>query len=573
MRCKSVHGTQCDRRNLPERYSNPIDIILVDVLHECLVQKTTASRYFALSYVWGGAVTVTTTTQNLSVLQQVGSLGDMKTLPPTVADAIVLTRKMGEQYLWVDCLSIIQDSPTKHQDIKNMDVIFSQAELTIVTTCGDDATAALAGVRPNTRRRRTMSKQHGNCLLTLYLPTSKYGALNCTTYDSRGWTFQEVLLSKRILLVSPQQLVFYCSRSRRSESIPMERPYSNDFGWGEINLFPKSNNVSCDMAMLASYSTVVKEYSGKCLSFQSDIENAFAGLASIFEGWYEGSPVVHGYILACFAWSMMWMFDPGSHRKRSLSEVELGRKRSGFPTWSWVAWHAIVTSLGQRNLAMMLPVLSRVRNVEITLFNEQEHSCSWDIVDTTSTDHHAKSSCQRIHIELNPKGQSVSSVPLSLLAFDAEYTCWHYYFAEPSSLYVGSLKLELPGITRFCGILSAPPNLEFINAALDRSANAGESGKEWRLVRLYQFQLNPWTGVIDGIQFMLQTIQDESDSSLSAEAFREAFEKSELLFVLLVRRQGAFWERMGSGIMMEEYWPSIDGPESFRSYQDRIVLI
>jgi hypothetical protein len=53
--------------------------------------KTTASRYFALSYVWGGLITTTTTNQNFSVLQQAGSLGDTAIFPETVSDAMLLT--------------------------------------------------------------------------------------------------------------------------------------------------------------------------------------------------------------------------------------------------------------------------------------------------------------------------------------------------------------------------------------------------------------------------------------------------------------------------------------------------
>jgi hypothetical protein len=76
--------------------------------------------------------------------------------------------------------------------------------------------------------------------MSLYLPTSKYCLLWHTAYVSRGWTFQELLLSKRVLFVSQQQIVFHCTISRRSESLPEERPHHNQYGFGEIDLFPKA---------------------------------------------------------------------------------------------------------------------------------------------------------------------------------------------------------------------------------------------------------------------------------------------------------------------------------------------
>ena len=196
--CKKVHGTACNQRDLALRHFNPMEIVLVDVIEACIATKTTASRYFALSYVWGNAVTTTTTTKNFASFQKPGSLEKLLTLPRTVSDAMVLTRKMGVRYLWVDCLSIVQDSPGKHHDIANMDVIFAQAELTIVAAHGIDANSGLSGVQEGKRRHRVMSKTLGSYTLTLKLPRSQSDILINTTHNSRGWTLQEVLFSKKI---------------------------------------------------------------------------------------------------------------------------------------------------------------------------------------------------------------------------------------------------------------------------------------------------------------------------------------------------------------------------------------
>ncbi len=73
--------------------------------------------------------------------------------PATIADAIALVRALGERYLWVDAICIVQDDrDSKMQDIERMDLIYSRAFATLVALAGTDAAAGLPGVRAKTRR-------------------------------------------------------------------------------------------------------------------------------------------------------------------------------------------------------------------------------------------------------------------------------------------------------------------------------------------------------------------------------------------------------------------------------------
>jgi hypothetical protein len=58
-----------------------------------------------------------------------------------------------------------------------------------------------------------------------------------------------------------------------------------------------------------------------------------------------------------------------------------------------------------------------------------------------------------------------------------------------------------------------------------------------------------------------------------ARNFRRRLEQSDLLFVLLIRNCGIYWERVGSGLMIQEDWPSISKGAEVRAYQERIVLV
>jgi hypothetical protein len=63
-------------------------------------------RYVASSHCWGQLLSFTTTKETYSTRKQCMSLRE---IPETFRDAILMTRKLDVQYLWIDSLCIIQD--------------------------------------------------------------------------------------------------------------------------------------------------------------------------------------------------------------------------------------------------------------------------------------------------------------------------------------------------------------------------------------------------------------------------------------------------------------------------------
>lgn len=90
-----------------------ISLNRVDVEQGCLVSALPDCRYYvALSYVWGGVDTLGTTKANKRMHQQPGMLSSNNadlSIPETIRDAMRLVYSLGERYLWVDCLCIVQD--------------------------------------------------------------------------------------------------------------------------------------------------------------------------------------------------------------------------------------------------------------------------------------------------------------------------------------------------------------------------------------------------------------------------------------------------------------------------------
>jgi len=147
--CLENHGSACSViRGTEEQQSHVWNIpnfVLIDVHKQCLVDAPVDCRYAALSYVWGRNPFINLTKANLAQLRRPGSLKDhARLLPKTLSDSIEFICQIGERFLWVDSLCIVQDDrDQKHGLIDNMDLIFSGALLTIIAATGSDANASL----------------------------------------------------------------------------------------------------------------------------------------------------------------------------------------------------------------------------------------------------------------------------------------------------------------------------------------------------------------------------------------------------------------------------------------------
>jgi len=152
-----------------------------------------------------------------------------KELPQTIEDAIIAVKELGESYVWVDKICVAQeDEEEKMVQIQNMDRIYSNAIVTLVAGESSDSNAGLPGVRPNSRSYQQYAEAVDG--LNIYLSTplltesimptlnnsnnqsdiAAPSALSTRRWISRGWTFQEGLLSPRCLIFTATQVFWKC---------------------------------------------------------------------------------------------------------------------------------------------------------------------------------------------------------------------------------------------------------------------------------------------------------------------------------------------------------------------------
>lgn len=331
------------RVNLPKGFR------LIDVQRMCVVGGVDNFRYLALSYRWGRSKTLLNTKDISADLEtEAGLLKRLEEVPKTIKDAMNLVRDLGERYLWVDSLCIIQDDPEdKANQITAMDVVYSSAVLTIAATSGDNADAGLAGGLTNLRNF-TQLVENVQGLSLANRPTTFDKQIDESPWNTRAWTFQERILSSRVLYIADQRCFFTCrhrpdafmeSLDDAESGLRGEPPPSilSDYS---RNLIPGSRAVNA-----LSYSRAVEAYTSRELTFASDILDAFEGVAARFRPLFR-SDLLFGIPRSELDSQILWQpYGPMTRRRDPQTGLPI------FPSWSWAGWVGKVRCIPRENLS------------------------------------------------------------------------------------------------------------------------------------------------------------------------------------------------------------------------------
>jgi Heterokaryon incompatibility protein (HET) len=149
--CEDIHGDLCKSRTIPPELSKAF-FGVIDVKDMCLTKLPKDGKYVALSYTWGRTnYDFETKKENIKGLLAVGGIRPkLSAIPKTIKDAIDLVVNLGERYLWVDRLCIIQDSERSwNLNSRIMDLVYGSAYLTICAADGENAHSGLKILHPS----------------------------------------------------------------------------------------------------------------------------------------------------------------------------------------------------------------------------------------------------------------------------------------------------------------------------------------------------------------------------------------------------------------------------------------
>jgi hypothetical protein len=188
--CREKHK-ECAQ--VPQRTLNYEDhrFRLIDVGSKCIIQADRGHAYAALSYVWGDSKDgrLLLEKQNYDELLHLQSLSrHWSIIPATIRDAMTAAKRLGQQYLWVDSLCLLQDDPEELQvACMLMDKVYQEAQFTIIGAAGD-AKTGLPGVYPTKRQH---VRHHEDIVSGLQMTTTSDMDhwLRSSLYSQRGWTY------------------------------------------------------------------------------------------------------------------------------------------------------------------------------------------------------------------------------------------------------------------------------------------------------------------------------------------------------------------------------------------------
>jgi hypothetical protein len=218
--CRSLHRSLCNQKKSRAR---PLWLIDCATLPPSLVQTPLSVAYLALSYVWGNRGHKHSENAPTRAWMGRSVISPIILCPPkTISDAIVVTRRLGFRFLWVDAYCIDQViGKEKQSQIQIMDEIYGGAELTLVAAAGSHNNHGLPGVS-TTRRNSSQDLERtfslGNVQITRMEEHPK-GSIMSSTWSSRAWTYQEAILSQRLLYFTDSEMYFECHPMQTRESL------------------------------------------------------------------------------------------------------------------------------------------------------------------------------------------------------------------------------------------------------------------------------------------------------------------------------------------------------------------
>ncbi len=396
--CDKRHFADCGRApRYIENFVVPtrlIDVAAVDesgsprLVLGTNILKDADHRYTALSHRWGSEsarLIPQTTKDNVDTRL---SMIPWDSMPKTFQDAIVITRRIGVPYLWIDSLCILQDDEGDwERECALMGKIYTRSYLTIAASASEDSRGGCF-VQDDPKRVRNCTWMPDGILVTVHPAIDSFDCRISGPLSSRGWTFQEYHLSPRILHFTKGRILWECRdfdglayenapRMYKSENRlrprlirRMVREDCSDFGLyhfpGHIEMMRPFHDWERDWWYAA-----VRDYSGRQLTRKSDKLPALSGVAGAMHA-YTQQWYLAGIWLLDIPAGLLWSPTDEMYKQPN-QEQPLPWQREPLdpllPYWSWAAFDGQVHYDFTRTFG---PTYVRIQHVAVEPSNQDD---------------------------------------------------------------------------------------------------------------------------------------------------------------------------------------------------------
>ncbi|KAK7955892.1 uncharacterized protein PG986_005114 [Apiospora aurea] len=309
--------------------------------------------YVALSHCWGRQVLVPRLLGETEAELRAGV--GLSYLPKTFQDAVLITKKLGFRFLWIDSLCIIQDSAEDWKDqAEIMALVYNNSVLTIAALKSSGSHEGCFTDARNPLRLRpcifdelgvSISSWNPGRLWEVEVNSSGYGA---SPLHSRAWVVQERYSAPRTLLYGANGIYWECRCAQASEAHYADVAWDDEANkktWlqrlevGSTAGQQHSNGTTTKPSAVVPWKDhwigLLKTYSSCQLTQSTDKIIAVTGLIKEIE---RRSKVKPRCILG------LWDYDlPGMalwYRSRDGAHAAtdiIGRLDNNMPTWTWAS--------------------------------------------------------------------------------------------------------------------------------------------------------------------------------------------------------------------------------------------
>ena len=342
--CLETHSLCAPQKpsSLPSRV---IDVGQASSLDDPYLLKSgdRAAPYLALSYCWGTRKRLITTRDSIGRRREGFMLAE---LPETLRDAILVTRRLGVRYLWVDALCIVQDDDNDWLlESSKMRAVYSNALFVISAL---DASHSDSGMFHDRTALIASNDDISATSAGLYIredpgPHNHLTPHGQNSLGERAWALQERFMATALLHFSRQRLFWECRTCSRYEGGLRRDNHPIRKGLGQ----------SCDVNRSINewvWYHLVNLFSKRKLTYTSDKLAAIAGLATEFEeqGWCQECIV--GLWNSDLLRGLLWHTDPRALTEEPFAKRDINLR---YPSWSWASsdrcpsW-TLITSTAER---------------------------------------------------------------------------------------------------------------------------------------------------------------------------------------------------------------------------------
>ncbi|KAH7411437.1 heterokaryon incompatibility protein-domain-containing protein [Cadophora sp. MPI-SDFR-AT-0126] len=333
---------------------------LLDMVRLKETNQTEKGQYIALSYCWGP--------QGQSIMLKESTLREFKIaivvreLPQTLQDAILVTRKLGIRYLWIDALCIIQDSDSdKGHELTQMPSIYKNAILTISAAIAEDCERGFL----EDREQIAKTIKQSFCVPLIWDIQEPDGELASEVWlcpdedrgfkikesgeeviEGRGWTFQEAWLAPRLLMYGTGQVTWRCLSCTHTHGLQEEVSEKRTYDIHGRSVMPQYQDrqrfflnplqsltssmqqTSLDVPENAAYPLwleswliIASHYSRRQVSFQTDRLPALSAIASEFYRLHFDQYLA-GLWRKSLPWALLWYCIPNKPKSGPINVMK-----------------------------------------------------------------------------------------------------------------------------------------------------------------------------------------------------------------------------------------------------------